>query len=56
MIIIEDWPFKPTPLPPNGFPTPLYLPIGCICPPGANKDCERRDCPRQSPTKTGDAA
>lgn len=23
-------------------------PIGCICPPGANKDCERLDCPRKA--------
>jgi hypothetical protein len=22
-------------------------PIGCICPPGANRDCERLDCPRK---------
>ena len=22
-------------------------PIGCICPPGANKECERHDCPRK---------
>jgi hypothetical protein len=22
-------------------------PIGCICPPGANKECERLDCPRK---------
>lgn len=24
-----------------------YLPVGCICPPGANKECERPDCPRK---------
>lgn len=23
-------------------------PIGCICPAGANKDCERLDCPRKA--------
>ncbi len=23
-------------------------PIGCICPPGANRDCERLDCPRKA--------
>lgn len=23
-------------------------PIGCICPPGANKECERVDCPRKA--------
>ena len=22
-------------------------PVGCICPPGANKECERADCPRK---------
>lgn len=22
-------------------------PIGCICPPGANKECDRFDCPRK---------
>ena len=25
-------------------------PIGCICPPGANKECERLDCPRKGQT------
>lgn len=25
------------------------MPIGCICPPGANRDCERPDCPRKNP-------
>ena len=25
-----------------------FPPIGCICPPGANKDCERLDCPRRA--------
>lgn len=24
-----------------------FLPVGCICPPGANKECERPDCPRK---------
>jgi len=23
------------------------LPVGCICPVGANKECERPDCPRK---------
>lgn len=27
------------------------VPIGCICPPGANKDCERPDCPRKNHMK-----
>ena len=29
------------------------LPIGCICPPGANKDCERLDCPRKAIGQAG---
>ena len=29
-----------------------HAPIGCICPPGANKDCERLDCPRKAVTIT----
>ena len=24
-------------------------PMGCICPPGANKDCEAPHCPRKNP-------
>jgi hypothetical protein len=32
-------------LPPHIF---VPAPIGCICPPGANKDCERSDCPRKA--------
>ena len=24
-------------------------PKGCICPPGANRDCEAWDCPRKTP-------
>jgi len=32
-------------------PTPTVAvgpaPIGCICPPGANRECERYDCPRK---------
>lgn len=39
------------PWPPNFTPPQLpYVlpqPIGCICPPGANKECERMDCPRK---------
>jgi hypothetical protein len=31
-------------LPPVPVLTP---PMGCICPPGANKDCEAPMCPRQ---------
>lgn len=25
-----------------------FMQIGCICPAGANKECERPDCPRKS--------
>ena len=31
-------------------PMPVYAvspPLGCICPPGANKDCETPFCPRK---------
>lgn len=43
----------------TGYPGPQHFPplqwtssfssstIGCICPPGANKECERMDCPRK---------
>lgn len=24
------------------------LPTGCICPPGANRDCENPNCPRKN--------
>ncbi len=27
--------------------------MGCICPPGANKDCENPICPRRNPFKDG---
>jgi hypothetical protein len=40
------------PLPPGWLqypPYPMFVPIGCICPPGANKECERQDCPRRAP-------
>ena len=39
------------PWPPN-FPIPqTYIPqpMGCICPPGANKECENPLCPRKMP-------
>jgi hypothetical protein len=38
-------------VPPPAAPTYLItaVPIGCICPPGANKECERPDCPRKCP-------
>lgn len=48
----------PPPFPPGwgypGYPfvsAPMFVPTGCICPPGANKDCERPDCPRKNPMK-----
>jgi hypothetical protein len=38
--------------PPTGnIPLPSYMalsvPVGCICPPGANKECENPTCPRK---------
>ena len=37
---------------------PVIQQPGCICPPGANKDCENRLCPRKNyvPTATGGRA
>lgn len=35
----------------TAFPQPQ---IGCICPPGANKECERPDCPRRNLLNTKD--
>jgi hypothetical protein len=32
-------------------PQPVFPPVGCICPPGANAACERPDCPRKNPLK-----
>lgn len=29
-------------------PVPMAL-MGCVCPPGANKDCENPMCPRRNP-------
>lgn len=28
------------------FPSPV---MGCVCPPGANRDCENPACPRKAP-------
>jgi hypothetical protein len=36
---------------PVGPPRISTWPIGCVCPPGANKECERPDCPRRNWTK-----
>lgn len=36
------------------YPTLMALPVGCICPPGANKECENPSCPRK-PFNTPDA-
>lgn len=30
-----------------------FSPLGCICPPGAEKTCEGPLCPRRKPTLTG---
>lgn len=33
----------------NTWPSymPITVPVGCICPPGANKECENPTCPRK---------
>lgn len=42
-------PTQPAPqLPPQPQIWNWAVQVGCICPPGANKDCERLDCPRKS--------
>lgn len=40
------WPYYPSE---NPMPTymPFTIPVGCICPPGANKECENPTCPRK---------
>lgn len=42
--------------PPTWAPPLVAVPLvpkGCICPPGANKDCEAADCPRRGvPVRT----
>jgi hypothetical protein len=42
-------PYQPWP----SYPGTIYqpTPVGCICPPGANKECERPDCPRKNHLK-----
>lgn len=35
-------------------PQPVFSPAvvqGCVCPPGANKDCENPSCPRRNHLK-----
>jgi len=32
----------------NDLPVSPQVPTGCICPPGANKDCEAPMCPRKN--------
>lgn len=29
------------------YPQPAAAAVGCVCPPGANLQCERPDCPRK---------
>jgi hypothetical protein len=43
------WPYYPPTNPiPNQINYPIYMvPTGCICPPGANKECENPTCPRK---------
>lgn len=44
---------NPFPPPPGAVVMPHNPPlIGCICPPGANKDCEAPMCPRQNHLKS----
>lgn len=39
--------------PPPSFPPNMFGPyMGCICPAGANKDCEAPMCPRRNPIKS----
>ena len=42
-------PYYPSTNPmPNQINYPIYMaPTGCICPPGANKECENPTCPRK---------
>jgi hypothetical protein len=41
------WPYYP-PTSNQILPGPLYvMSAGCICPPGANKECENPTCPRK---------
>ncbi len=40
-------PYGVAPLPPTPLVTNWPPPFGCICPPGANKDCEAPLCPRK---------
>jgi hypothetical protein len=43
--------YQPRQMPADGQFTIPYVPpvMGCICPPGANKDCENPTCPRRGP-------
>jgi hypothetical protein len=42
------WPYPSThPLPPQPTPTAWPTPMGCICPPGANLECQNPRCPRK---------
>jgi hypothetical protein len=36
---------------PYQFAVQMPIENGCICPPGANKECERPDCPRKDRTQ-----
>lgn len=60
------WPFNCSGIPPvewlPGQQVPLHpavqgwvpvapAAVGCICPPGANKECENPVCPRKNPTR-----
>lgn len=49
MSMMIDWPkfsdFQKFPQ----VPSIPMIPVGCICPPGANRECERPGCPRKPP-------
>ena len=47
----DEWPAHHIPQsepPAPPFPKPPVPAMGCICPPGANKDCENPLCPRKN--------
>lgn len=49
---IEEDPDIDIDIGPPPFAAPLYQSdtrSGCVCPPGANKDCENPFCPRKAP-------
>ena len=43
------WPNYYPPAQPATFQVTTTPVVGCVCPPGANKDCENPLCPRKAP-------